>query len=420
MAGNASFSCRRYTQSDQTRGSQRQAAHVQPGKVLKRILSGLVALLTLVGMSIVFASAASASMCQGNGTSCVASGTYSGPNALINADYHGFKVVWTASVVPSYSTIPTPWTVIVTYTNITSSALTLGCPGDWMNASYVWEQMSGGSGDDGGVAASGTNCSENPGQTVTVSPGQSTKSFATFGNVPWPGSTVAIQWGDAGTSPSVTPWTCAVPRLSAWGGYAACGVNADLIMASWAVPPAIPGGKPNSGSAFWVGLGGTGSANLEQTGTASDMVNGKALYFAWYELTPAGPKRLKAPYLVRPGDAISAQVEITNGDQYNFVLADHGPAGSKANKWVFTTSAIYSAGGHNSAEAVAEWASGLNSCIAPGCPLTDFSTVAFSGIEVDGNSIGSYHPSVIQMAYQNVKLSSLRNGTAYTVYFQHG
>jgi hypothetical protein len=81
---------------------------------------------------------------------------------------------------------------------------------------------------------------------------------------------------------------------------------------------------------------------------------------------------------------------------------------------------IYSAGGHNSAEAVAEWASGLNSCIAPGCPLTDFSTVAFSGIKVDGNSIGSYHPSVIQMAYQNVRLSSLRNGTAYTVYFQHG
>jgi hypothetical protein len=31
-----------------------------------------------------------------------------GPNALINANYNGFKVVWTASVVPSYSAIPSP------------------------------------------------------------------------------------------------------------------------------------------------------------------------------------------------------------------------------------------------------------------------------------------------------------------------
>ncbi len=44
-----------------------------------------------------------------------------GRNALINANYNGFKVVWTASVVPSYSAIPSPWIVIVTYTNITSS-----------------------------------------------------------------------------------------------------------------------------------------------------------------------------------------------------------------------------------------------------------------------------------------------------------
>lgn len=139
---------------------------------------------------------------------------------------------------------------------------------------------------------------------------------------------MAIQWGDAGTSPSVTPWTCAVPALSAWGGYAACGVNANLVMATWAVPPAIRDGNANSGAAFWAGLGGTGSPDLEQTGTASDMVNGKPLYFAWYELTPAGPVTLKSPYSVSPGDAISAQVELTNGDQYNFALVDHGPPGS--------------------------------------------------------------------------------------------
>jgi hypothetical protein len=384
---------------------------------LKRTLSIAAALITLGGIFAILAPTASASYCQGDGSGCTAAGVYFGPNALVNGNYNGFRVAWTSSTVQPYSTIPSPWLVDITYTNVTSSPLTLGCPGNWVNASYVSEEMSGGTGDDGGVAASSTTCSQNPGLSVTVQPGDSYTAFASFGNVPWPGSTVAIQWGDAGTTASVTPWTC--PEASSpWGGYAACGVNTNSVKATWAVPPAIVSGSPrNSGAGFWVGLGGT-TGNLEQAGTASDVVNGKPLYFAFYELTPNAPVQLsQSKYPVRPGDAITATVTLANGDQYHFKLTDRRP-GSSTNEWAFSTTKSYSAGSHNSAEVIAEDSGGLSG-LPPGCPMTNFSTVAFSGIKIGGYTIGSYHPSVYQMGNGDVSLSSLRKGTAYTAYFEH-
>ena len=143
-------------------------------------------------------------VCQGDGTGCTKAGSYPNLNAAINSDYNGFHVVWTSSVVQPYSSgVPLYWTANVTYTNVTSQTLDLGCPGSWTSPSYVWEWMSGGSGDDGGVAASSTTCSVDPGITAAIPPGGTLTSTATFHNVPWPGSAVAIQWGDAGTSAAV-------------------------------------------------------------------------------------------------------------------------------------------------------------------------------------------------------------------------
>jgi hypothetical protein len=147
-------------------------------------------------------------VCQPNGTGCTAAGTYPGLNALISSDYTGFKVVWTSSTVQSYSSgEPLYWTADITYTNIESSSLTLGCPGDWADASYVTEHMSGGKGDDGTISAETTNCSEDPSEAVTVPPGGTFTASATFHNVPWPGSAVAIEWGDADTSTYVYPFS---------------------------------------------------------------------------------------------------------------------------------------------------------------------------------------------------------------------
>lgn len=174
---------------------------------MKRLIVIVAALLTLTGASIGTAAASGASVCQPNGTGCTKAGTYPGPNAVISNDYTGFKVIWTKSVVQPYSSgVPLYWTAYMTYTNISSSALTLGCPGSWANASYVSEHMSGGSGDDGTVSAENTTCSQNHSRAVSVAPGSTYTLQATFHNVPWPGSAVSITWGGAGTSPNVNPF----------------------------------------------------------------------------------------------------------------------------------------------------------------------------------------------------------------------
>ena len=174
---------------------------------MKRLVVIAAAMLALAGASTATATASWASVCQSNGTGCTKAGTYAGPNALISNNYSGLKVIWTKSAVQPYSSgEPLYWTVYMTYTNIGPSALTLGCPGSWANASYVSEHMSGGSGDDGTVPAASTTCSQNPHLTVSVASGGHYTFSATFHNVPWPGSAVSITWGGAGTSPGVNPF----------------------------------------------------------------------------------------------------------------------------------------------------------------------------------------------------------------------
>jgi len=147
-------------------------------------------------------------VCEPNGTGCTKGGTYPDPNALISSNYTGFEVTWSSTSVQPYSSgVPLYWTVGMTYTNVSSSTLTLGCPGNWPSASFVQEQMSGGLGDDGTVAADSTTCSNNPGWTAAVAPGGTAVVYATFHNVPWPGDAVAITWGDAGTSEAINPFT---------------------------------------------------------------------------------------------------------------------------------------------------------------------------------------------------------------------
>ncbi len=196
---------------------RRSGAGTRPkgGGIMKRLIVIAAALLTLSAVSAVTATASSASVCEPDGTGCTQAGTYPGPNAVINTDYNGnFKVIWTKSVVQPYSSgVPLYWTAYVTYTNISSSDQTLACPGaSGLAASGISEYMSGGSGDDGTVDAETSNCDQNPNLTVTVPPGGTDTDWATFHNVPWPGSAVSITWGDIGTSPNAYPFSSMPPN----------------------------------------------------------------------------------------------------------------------------------------------------------------------------------------------------------------
>jgi hypothetical protein len=182
---------------------------------VKRLIVLIAALVVITGASIAGGSASQASVCEPGGSGCTAAGTYPGLDALINSDYSGFRVVWTESVVQPYSSgVPLYWTAYMTYTNVSGDTLDLVCPGAWADPGFVVEFMSGGSGDDGSVAAQTTSCSQDPSQDVAVAPGGSFTAWATFHNVPWPGSAVAIHWGDAGASSAVYPFATRPPNPS--------------------------------------------------------------------------------------------------------------------------------------------------------------------------------------------------------------
>jgi hypothetical protein len=211
------------------------------GRTVKRLIAIAIAFLTLTAVSAVTATGSSASVCLTNGTGCTQAGSYPNLNAVINSDYNGvLSVVWTSSVVQPYSSGGEPlyWTAYATYTNISTSTVSLDCTGSGSGgAGSTSEDMSGGSGDDGTVPASSSQCTENPGATFTVPPGGTATDWATFNNVPWPGSTVSITWGDIGTSPSVNPFGAA---NADWAGPTFCSGD-------W---PNAPGGVPALGTPY--------------------------------------------------------------------------------------------------------------------------------------------------------------------------
>jgi hypothetical protein len=149
-----------------------------------------------------------ATVCQGDGTGCTKPGSYGPVNALVGANYGGFKVTWTsASVVGTAAGYPTYWTAYLTFTNTGSSAGVFSCA----LAANVWAHATGGKGDDGFVTAETTTCAAGTSLTASLAPGQSFQFYATFHNVPWPGSRVAIELQDSAgtisaTSPSVYPF----------------------------------------------------------------------------------------------------------------------------------------------------------------------------------------------------------------------
>jgi hypothetical protein len=103
-----------------------------------------------------------------------------------------------------------------------------------------------------------------------------------------------------------------------WSAVVLSGTSADFvqIVGFWAVPNVASqkAGTANGYSSMWVGLDGDPTSDLIQNGTASDWINGKAVYNAWVEVLPAS--EVLVPGLkVLPGDGIYAQTlyKVVNG-----------------------------------------------------------------------------------------------------------
>jgi len=105
-------------------------------------------------------------------------------------------------------------------------------------------------------------------------------------------------------------------KISNWSGYI---VASDIqnsspvlssVSASWTVPEIKPS-ENNTFSGVWIGMGGYGEDTLIQTGTEQEYVNGRVVYYAWYELLPDYLVRILNIH-VRAGDTVTASISLIN------------------------------------------------------------------------------------------------------------
>ena len=106
-----------------------------------------------------------------------------------------------------------------------------------------------------------------------------------------------------------------------WSGYAKVSSNDQAftaVSAKW-TQPKVKCGIEDQMSATWVGLDGATNTTVEQDGTTGWCFRGKATYFTWYEMYPAGS--VEVGKALKPGDKITASV-TRSGTSYKLTVKD--------------------------------------------------------------------------------------------------
>jgi len=166
-----------------------------------------------------------------------------------------------------------------------------------------------------------------------------------------------------------------------WAGYVVTPTKVDSFSAvsgAWTEPAATCTDSDSASyAAFWVGLGGGSESSdaLEQIGTQADCTSeGTTSYYAWYELVPAAPVKLKLT--IHPGDKLYARVAV-NGDAVTLYLADR-TSGQSVSKTLTMSSPTPDA-------STAEWVAEAPSACANGTEsqcatltLADFGSTTFT------------------------------------------
>ena len=106
-----------------------------------------------------------------------------------------------------------------------------------------------------------------------------------------------------------------------WSGYADATSTQGAftkVSGAWTVPSVTCTAEDRITS-DWVGLDGFFSSTVEQDGTVSQCFEGRALYYSWYEMYPAGT--IAVGTTVAAGDKIKASVS-RSGSAYTLALTD--------------------------------------------------------------------------------------------------
>ncbi len=215
-------------------------------------------------------------------------------------------------------------------------------------------------------------------------------------------------------------WVLFVPNTTAvtntkWSGYVAETNFSDpqansvsYVTGAWIVPTVT---GPSSGafhSSIWVGIDGYGNNTVEQIGTEQDVVNGTAVYSAWWEMysTNARQTQQPIPWTIRPGDAILAYVQyISSGPHANQFLLALIDSTSHHSFIKYASSAQYQ--NPLAQRSTAEWIVEATSVGNKIGPVPDFGSVTFTNASatIDG-VIGPINSS----SWQSQAVNLIANG----------
>jgi Peptidase A4 family len=192
----------------------------------------------------------------------------------------------------------------------------------------------------------------------------------------------------------------AVTQSSNWSGYAAARGTYTRVTASW-VQPAVVCTGATTYHANWVGLDGFDNAPLEQVGTSSDCLGGRARYGAWWEVLPA----TETPYsgvTVKPHDHLTASVRYEGAGRFTMSLTN------STEGWTRSTTHAGSPGFRNaSAEVVSETDGATSAARAnPG-------NVTYTNCRVNGTPLADFDP--VGTVTPTATLSPFLTPTTFTV-----
>lgn len=124
--------------------------------------------------------------------------------------------------------------------------------------------------------------------------------------------------------PSANPEGIPIDYSGNWSGYIvlpkAGGAKAfRYVQAAYSVPSVNCSVTNYAFSYHFVGLDGWTDSTVEQDGVGSFCVSGSPVYFAWYEMYPAG---ITEEFSVNPGDAITSSVKYNGSGNYTMQLTD--------------------------------------------------------------------------------------------------
>jgi hypothetical protein len=174
-----------------------------------------------------------------------------------------------------------------------------------------------------------------------------------------------------------------------WSGQVATGGTYDSVGGSWTVPT-VSGGSSVDESATWIGIDGTSSQTLIQTGTSQQAGS----YQAWWEVLPNAETTISE--YVAPGDAISATVAQVATNLWRITISD------TTENWTFTHQLTYV-----TPRASAEWIEEAPTLDGLQTTINDYGSATFTGMTVTG-------PGTATSAYSPVYLASTDQSGDFT------